>query len=120
MSSDPTPKRPGLSPAAPLELATLVAYAPDAVVSRTLQRGKAGSLTVFAFDEGQALSEHTAPFDAHVIVLEGTVDLTIGGQPVRAEAGEIVLMPADVPHGLRAATSFKMLLVMLRARSGEE
>jgi len=89
------------------------------VVSRTLANNSAGTLTVFAFDEGQALSEHSAPFDAYVQVLDGAVELTIGGEAVRAVAGETVLMPADVPHAVRAIEPFKMLLIMLRDRGAE-
>jgi quercetin dioxygenase-like cupin family protein len=98
-----------------LRLEAQVAYAPGAVVSRTLLKGEKGSATLFAFDQEQGLSEHTAPFDALVQVLEGTVALTIGGKEVRAEAGESVLMPAHVPHALKALSKFKMLLTMIRA-----
>ena len=109
-----TPKPSGMAAAEALDLKGLVTYQDGAVVSRTLAKTSGGTLTVFAFDAGQALSEHTAPFDAIVQVLEGEVELTIGGKPVPASDGEVVLMPATVPHGLRAATRFKMLLVMLR------
>lgn len=108
-----------LDPATPVRYADLVSYSPGAVVSRTLQKGAAGTLTVFAFDEGQELSEHSAPFDAYVLVLDGAVLLTIGGQPVRATAGETVLMPADVPHAVRATTPFKMLLTMIKDKPAE-
>jgi quercetin dioxygenase-like cupin family protein len=97
-----------------VRLGDLVEYAPGAVVSRTLQKGAAGTLTVFAFDEGQELSEHSAPFDAYVNVLDGRVRLTIGGQPVDAAAGETVRMPADIPHAVHATTPFKMLLIMIK------
>jgi quercetin dioxygenase-like cupin family protein len=83
-------------------------------VSRTLARAPGGSLTLFAFDAGQELSEHTAPFDAFVTVLDGKVELTIGGERVAAAAGETVLMPAGVPHAVRADGPFKMLLAMVR------
>ena len=98
----------------PLKLAALVDYNAGAVVSRTLAKSKAGTLTVFAFDKGQELSEHSAPFDAWVQVLDGEVELTIGGAPVKAVAGQTVLMPAEVPHAVRAAERFKMLLIMIR------
>jgi len=101
-----------------VKLADLVDYAPGAVVSRTLQKGPAGTLTVFAFDEGQELSEHSAPFDAYVDVLDGQVLLTIGGKPVPAVAGETVLMPADIPHAVHATTPFKMLLIMIKDKQG--
>ena len=98
-----------------IELADAVAYAPGSIVSRTLVENNAGALTLFAFDVGQGLSEHSAPFDALVQVLDGEVELTIGGQAVRATTGQVVLMPADVPHAVKAVKRFKMLLSMLRA-----
>ncbi len=110
-----TPKEsPALPPATALAPAALVAYQVGAVVSRTLVQKKACTLTAFAFDVGQALSEHTAPFDAIVQVLDGKVELTIGGKRVAAQAGETVLMPANVPHAVSATTRFKMLLLMVR------
>lgn len=111
----PRHEGPGEVPAAEaLSLAGLVDYGPGAVVSRTLRKSKIGTLTVFAFDEGQELSEHTAPFDAWVQVLEGEAELTVGGETVPARAGEIVLMPADIPHAVTARGRFKMLLMMFR------
>ena len=101
-----------------LGLAGLVEYGDGAVVSRTLAKGGAGTLTDFAFDKGQGLSEHSAPFDAFVHVLDGEATVTIGGKPVVACAGDIVLMPADVPHALDASQRFKMLLVMLKQKAG--
>jgi quercetin dioxygenase-like cupin family protein len=103
-----------LPPAEAKDLAGLVDYAAGAVVSRTLVKNAAGTVTLFAFDEGQGLSEHTAPFAALVQVLDGSVAITIGGRPVPATAGQVVLMPANVPHALQATTPFKMLLVMIR------
>lgn len=97
-----------------VRLETLVDYAPGAVVSRTIAQSPAGTLTLFAFDEGQGLSEHSAPFDAFVQVLDGEVLLTIGGEAVPAQAGETVRMPADVPHAVQARRRFKMLLTMIR------
>lgn len=91
-----------------------VQYADDAIVSKTLVNEKAGTLTLFAFDQGQELSEHTTPFDAVVQVLDGEVDLVIGGETVRAATGEMVIMPARVPHAVRAVKRFKMLLTMIR------
>jgi len=96
-------------------LAGLVDYAEGSIVSRTLEDKDQGTLTLFAFDEGQALSTHTAPFDAYVNVLDGAAELTIGGKPLTAGAGQIVLMPANVPHAVRAAERFKMMLIMIRA-----
>lgn len=104
-----------LPPAEPMALADAVQYAPGSIVSRTLLKTDAGTLTLFAFDEGQALSEHTAPFDALVQVLDGTATLTIGGKAVTVQMGELVLMPADVPHAVQAGGRFKMLLTMFRA-----
>lgn len=100
--------------AAVMDLAGLVDYAPGAIVSRTLAEGGSGTLTLFAFDAGQKLSEHSAPFDAFVQVLDGRAELTIGGKPVTAAAGQLVLMPANVPHAVLAGQRFKMLLTMLR------
>lgn len=104
-----------LPPAQPVRLAELLDYAPGAVVSRALAKASGGSVTLFAFEAGQELSEHTAPFDALVEVLDGEVELTIGGAPVVARSGEAVLMPAGVPHAVRALARFKMLLTMVRS-----
>ena len=114
--SEASPERPkgALEPAEPTRLAELLDYAPSAVVSRTLVKSKAGTLTVFAFDQGEELSEHTTPFDAHVQVLDGRAELVIGGESVFAQAGETVMMPADVPHAVKAIQRFKMLLIMIR------
>jgi quercetin dioxygenase-like cupin family protein len=98
-----------------LDLMGMVEYAPGSIVSRTIAENEAGTLTLFAFDAGQGLSEHSAPFDAVVQVLDGEAELMIGGKIVRAVAGQLVIMPADVPHAVRAPQRFKMLLTMLRA-----
>jgi quercetin dioxygenase-like cupin family protein len=103
-----------LPPAQPVRLAELLDYTPGAVVSRVLAKASGGSVTLFAFDAGQELSEHAAPFDALVEVLAGEVQLVIGGEPVMARAGETVLMPANVPHAVQARQRFKMLLTMVR------
>ena len=103
-----------LAPAKATALEREVAYQPGAIVSRTIAKTKGGSLTLFAFDAGQELSEHTAPFDAFVQVLDGSVELTIGGEKVVARAGETVRMPANVPHAVRALEPFKMILTMVR------
>jgi quercetin dioxygenase-like cupin family protein len=92
----------------------LAAYQAGAVVSREIIKKKAGTVTVFAFGKGQGLSEHTAPFDALVHVLDGEAEITIGGVPQRVGKDEIVIMPADVPHALKAVEPFKMMLVMIR------
>ena len=93
----------------------LIAYQDGAVVSRTLLKRASGTLTLFAFDQGQGLSEHTAPFDALVHVLDGEAEIVIAGTPHFASAGEMILMPANQPHALTARTPFKMLLTMLRS-----
>lgn len=98
-----------------IPLAEHVAYAEGAIVSKTLLDRKAGTLTLFSFDEGQGLSEHTAPFDAVVQVLDGEAEVTVGGTPHRVGAGQLVVMPAHVPHSLRAVARFKMLLTMVRS-----
>jgi len=104
-----------LEPAKVVELASLVDYAEGAVVSRTLVKQPAGTVTLFSFDRGQVLSEHTAPFDALVLVLEGEAEITIGGEPFKLKAGEAILMPAGVAHAVSASSRFKMLLVMVRS-----
>jgi quercetin dioxygenase-like cupin family protein len=104
----------GLPAGETVELVALVAYQEGAVVSRTLVKKSGGTVTVFAFDAGQALSEHTAPFDAIVQVLDGDVELVIGGKKVAAHTGQTVLLPAGVPHAVNALTKFKMLLTMVR------
>ena len=97
------------------KLAGLIEYADDAVVSKTILDKPVGTITLFAFDKGQKLSEHTAPYDAVVQVLDGQAQLTIGGKEVKVSTGEIVIMPADVPHAVTAKDRFKMLLTMIRA-----
>ncbi len=103
-----------LKAAVPHAVARLVDYAKDSIVSRTIVDKPQGTLTAFAFDAGQGLSEHTTPFDAYVIGLDGRAELTVGGEQVEVGAGELVLMPADVPHAVRAVERFKMLLVMIQ------
>ena len=93
----------------------LLQYQGGAVVSRTLIDKKVGTLTLFAFAEGQGLSEHTAPYDVVVHILDGSADITIAGIVHRVGAGQILIMPANQPHALRAVEPFKMLLVMIRA-----
>ncbi len=105
---------PGMPAAETTSLADLANYQEGAIVSRTLVKANGGTVTLFAFDQGQALSEHTAPFDALVQVLDGEVELVIGGKSVVAAAGNAVLMPANVPHAVNAHRRFKMLLTMVR------
>jgi quercetin dioxygenase-like cupin family protein len=98
-----------------LDPAALAGYQDGSVVSRELVRGKTGTVTVFAFDQGQGLSEHTAPFDALVHVIDGSAEITIEGTFYRVGRGEIIIMPAGRPHALFAAEPFKMVLVMIRS-----
>jgi quercetin dioxygenase-like cupin family protein len=100
-----------------LVLATLITPTEQGIASRVLAKTSGGTVTLFAFDAGQGLSEHTAPFDALVIVQAGVLDLTIGHQPVRAVPGTIVRMPANIPHAVDATEPARMLLVMLRERA---
>ena len=93
----------------------LVAYQDGAVVSRVILKKGTGNVTVFAFDRGQGLSEHTTPFDALVQVLDGRAEITVGGTPYEVGTGEMILMPANVPHALKATERFKMALTMIRA-----
>ncbi len=95
-------------------LAGLAGYQDGAIVSREIVSLPAGTMTVFAFDEGEQLSEHTAPFDATVLGLEGEAEVRIGGEPHRVKPGEMIIMPAGAPHALKAVTRFKMLLVMIK------
>ena len=95
--------------------ADLIAYQDGSVVSREIMSQKTGSVTLFAFDKGQGLSEHTAPFDALVCVLDGESEISIAGAPHLVKTGEMVIMPAHKPHALKAVERFKMMLVMIRA-----
>ncbi len=98
-----------------LHIAELVNYQEGSVVSRQITKAEAGNVTLFAFDKDQGLSEHTAPFDALVHVLEGEAEVTISGQSYRLNAGDAIIMPANEPHALKAIQKFKMLLTMIRA-----
>ena len=95
--------------------ADLIAYQDGSVVSREIVSQKTGSVTLFAFDKEQDLSEHTAPFDALVCVLDGESEITISGTPYHLKTGEMIIMPAHKPHALKAVERFKMMLVMIRA-----
>ena len=99
----------------PFNLEQDVAYADGSVVSKTLLKKETGNITLFAFAAGQGLSEHTAPFDAVVMILDGEAELTIGSDTHTVPAGEMLIMPANVPHALHAQKPFKMLLVMIRS-----
>jgi quercetin dioxygenase-like cupin family protein len=97
------------------KLTDLVEYQDGAVVSREIINQKAGSVTLFAFDEGQGLSEHMAPFDALVYLLDGEAEITISGRPLQLKQGEMVIMPANQPHSLKAIKRFKMVLTRIKA-----
>jgi len=93
-----------------------VDYSPESIVSKTLVDRKAGTITLFAFDRGQGLSEHVAPYDAVVEILDGEALITIAGKELKAKSGDMVIMPANVPHALKAERKFKMLLIMIRGK----
>lgn len=97
-----------------INLAEMIKYQSGTIVSRTIINKKTGTVTLFAFEAGQELSEHTAPFDALVYVLDGETEITIAGKPLRLCAGQIVMMPAGKPHAVKAVKRFKMMLVMIR------
>ena len=97
-----------------LNTAGLVEYNDGAVVSRQITKADGGNVTLFAFDKDQELSEHTAPFDALVHVLDGETEITISGKPFQLKTGDAIIMPADEPHAVKAVTRFKMLLTMIR------
>ena len=96
-------------------LADMVDYQEGSIVSKTLVEKKTGTVTLFAFDEGQGLSEHTAPYDAMVLVLDGEVEIKISGRPFHLGQGETIIMPANEPHAVKAVGPFKMLLTMIRS-----
>ncbi len=96
-------------------LAELVDYQEGSVVSRTIIKKKTGTVTVFAFDEGQGLSEHTAPFDALVHIVDGEAEVTVSGEAYTVRSGEFAILPADEPHALQASVRFKMVLTMIRS-----
>lgn len=108
-------KTPDKLKAQAINLLGLIDYQEGSVVSREIISQKTGTVTLFAFDEGQGLSEHTAPFDALVYCLEGEVEVTISGNPLRLTGGEMVIMPAHQPHAIKAIQKFKMLLILIRA-----
>ena len=99
-----------------ISLVDMVDYQKEAVVSKTIIEKKTGTVTLFAFDQGQGLSEHTAPFDALVQVLDGEVEIKISGKSYNLKQGEIIIMPANEPHALSAVKNFKMLLTMIRSK----
>ncbi len=119
MTPETPPKSSRLACGEVVKVADLVSYQTAAVVSRVVVKQPTGNVTVFAFDEGEGLSEHTAPFDALVQVLEGEVEIRISGRTHRLLGGEMILMPAGQPHALKALTRFKMILTMIRFSTQE-
>ena len=97
------------------DLSGSVEYQADAVVSKTLIKKDTGTVTLFAFDKGQGLSEHTAPFDALVCILDGQAEITIDGNPINLKSDQVIIMPANKPHALKAVEKFKMLLIMIKS-----
>lgn len=100
----------------PIPVTEAVAYADGAVVSKTILDAPAGTLTFFAFGEGEGLSEHTAPYDATVHIIDGEAEIIIDGKPITVNSGELIIMPANIRHELRAVKPFKMLLIMIREK----
>ena len=113
-SENPGKGKTKLAPGEAVDLASLVNYGEDSIVSRTLVNNSAGTVTLFAFDEGQGLSEHAAPFDALVHIIEGESEVIIDGKQNKVRKGQLILMPANIPHALNAAKRFKMMLTMVR------
>lgn len=115
MSSAPRLRQNQMPASEVLRLEDLVSYQEGTVVSRTLVKHSVGAITVFAFDAGQGLTEHTASFDALVQIIDGKAEITIADKPYRVETGEVILLPANQPHALAALTPFKMILTMIRS-----
>ncbi len=105
----------GITPAEVVTAENMVEYQDSAIVSRTIVSKSAGTVTLFAFDQGQALSEHSAPFDALVFVVDGAAEITISGKPFEVARGQALLMPANEPHAVSATERFKMMLVMIKS-----
>jgi len=97
------------------DLETLIDYQKDSVVSKTIIGKKTGTVTLFAFDKGQGLSEHTTPFEAVVYLVDGEAEITVAGKPHRVKKGEMIILPANIPHALQALSPFKMLLTMIKS-----
>jgi quercetin dioxygenase-like cupin family protein len=120
LSEDSSPSRPRskqetLPKAEPIHLIQLASYEDNAIVSRTLINRNCGTITIFAFDQGQGLSEHTSPYDAFVQILEGGAEIAVAGKHFPVSEGEVVILPANQPHALTALSKFKMLLTMIRS-----
>ena len=105
----------GITPAVVVRAENRVEYLVSAILCRTIVTKSAGTVTLFAFDQGQALSEHSTPFDALVFVLDGTAEITISGKPFKVARGQALLMPANAPHAVSAPERFKMMLVMIKS-----
>ena len=103
-----------ISKGVPFNLSDGVSYAIGSVVSKTLLKKNVGNLTLFSFDQGQGLTEHTSPYDAVVYILDGKAEILIGGEPKTVTTGDMIIMPAGIPHALNAVERFKMLLIMIR------
>jgi quercetin dioxygenase-like cupin family protein len=116
MGEEPSGEARGLTPGKKGVVASLVSYQPGSVVSRTIISDRAGTVTLFAFDEGEGLSEHNAPYDALLHLLEGEAEVTISGKTSHLEQGEAIVLPAGKPHAVRALKRFKMLLTMIRSK----
>ncbi len=115
MENEKKAKETKFIPAQAAKASALVDYQAGSIVSREILKKNTGKVTVFAFDEQEGLSEHTSPFDALVQILEGEAEITIGGKPNRVTQGELILMPANQPHALKALKRFKMILTMIRS-----
>ncbi|GAB4309582.1 MAG: cupin domain-containing protein [Methanobacteriaceae archaeon] len=98
-----------------IKVADLIDYQDGAVVSNEIIRKETGTVTIFAFDQGEGLSEHTAPFDAMVQIIDGEAEITIGGEKNHLKTGDMIIMPADIPHALHAVKRYKMILTMIRS-----
>jgi quercetin dioxygenase-like cupin family protein len=116
MGEEPSGAKGGLAPDQKVAIVSLVSYQSGSVVSRTIISDRAGTVTLFAFDEGEGLSEHTAPYDALLHLLEGEAEVSISGKMSRLEQGEAIILPAGKPHAVRASKRFKMLLTMIRSK----
>ena len=110
------PAKPSIPAAEALDLAALIAYTEQGISSRVIAQAGGGNVTLFAFDEGQGLSEHTAPYDASVIITEGEADIKISGASFHLKESDMITMPANEPHSLKATKRFKMILIMIRTK----
>lgn len=115
MPQDKSSTKIKIEPAQAVPVAALVDYQSGSIVSREILKGTTGKVTLFAFDEGEGLSEHTSPFNVLVQIIEGEAEITISSQPHQVKAGELILMPAQQPHALKALKRFKMILTMIRS-----